>query len=145
MAVSTTHGVTVETMIGSLPFAAGTITPTSDGLRTTDLQAWIDEAAGQCNALLVRHHIHITTLSGDTVELVRAGIRAYVTARALSHRHFPQEQIAREWEQWNSVRKTLREDPQSLGNDQVASNQVVSNVDTANPTRSRFDRDQDLF
>lgn len=145
MAASTTHAVTASAIVARLPLKPGAVGGASSPLSTTVIDEWIDEAAGQLNALLQRHGVDPADIGGDTLSLVQTGIRAYVTARALSHRGFPPEQVNQQWETWNLVRQTLREDPQSLGDDQPADAQVVSNVDPSNPTVTRFDPDQELF
>lgn len=145
MAASTTHSVTAAGIVARLPFAPGNVTSSSDALDTDTIDEWIDEAAAQLNALLQRHGIDPSDIGGDTLSIVQSGIRAYAIARALSHRNFPAERVETQWENWNRVRDMLRTEPQSLGDDQEATNQVVSNVDPDDATTTRFDSDRELF
>lgn len=145
MAASTTHSVTAAGIVARLPFAPGNVTAATDALDTDTIDEWIDEAAAQLNALLQRHAIDPADIGGDTLSIVQSGIRAYTIARCLSHRNFPAERVEQQWETWNRVREMLRTEPQSLGDDQDATNQVVSNVDPNNATTTRFDADKDLF
>lgn len=138
MAASSTHGITVATILTQLPFASGSVTQNGDGLTTRDLSNWINESAGTINGLLRRHGIDPDSLSADTEQSVVMGIRAYVRAKALSRHHSPAEEVAREWDTWESIRVMFRDSPQNLGSDQSATKAVATNIDTANPTSTLF-------
>jgi hypothetical protein len=73
---------------------------------------------------------------------VQAGIIAYAAAKAAPHvPGISDQQIDRYWEEWGSVRKTLRESPDELGKSHAASSSIKSNIDPDEPTHRKFDAD----
>lgn len=141
MAVSTTHDVTAQDVLDDLPYVTKHITATSEPLSTTLIERWVTQGAGQLNAIMTRHGIDPTTLGDDESELVRSGIIAYALAKSLQKRDADDAEIDRAWETWGSVRKTLRELPQDLGDSENADAVIISNVDADDPTVKRWDSD----
>lgn len=130
MAVET-HNVTPEDVLDDLSMAQGTVTSTSDGLSTDQLDGWIKDAAGQLNSILQGRSISPEDLGDNTRQLVQSGIKAYARAKAYEVREFDGEMIDRAWEEWGSVRKTLRSDDRDMGDDLDADAGVQSSVDTS--------------
>lgn len=141
MAVSTTHSVTAQDVLDELPQRTAHVTATSEPLNTTQIERWVSQASGQLNAIMARHGIDPTTLGNDESELVRSGIIAYAAAKSLTRANAADADVRRQWETWGSVRKTLRDSPQDLGDSQKAENQIGSNVDPANPTPKKWGTD----
>ena len=122
-----THTVTTSTVLAGLPFAEGTVTSTSSGLNTGVLASWIEEAAGHVNAILVGRGLDPTALDANTAQVAKSCIHAYARAMALTKRQFPADEVSRQWELYNSGRKTLR-DLDELGASGAAADGVSSNV-----------------
>lgn len=139
MAVSTTHSVTAGDVTRQLPVKSSRIGAATEPVSTTDLEDWIAEGAGQANAILSRHGIDPTTLGADEAETVRAGIIAYAAAKTLQSMGAPSDVTSRFWETWGSVRKTLRESPQDLGDAQKSTDAIKSNIDPTDPTEKNWD------
>lgn len=142
MGASTTHNVTPTDVLDELPVQTSKVTATSTGANTAKLEQWINQAAGQLNAILSRHGIDPTGLNDDEEELIRSGILAYAAAKAAPHiSGVSSDAISRYWETWGSVRKTARDNPQDLGADEDPAASVSSNIDTDAPTSSQWNAD----
>ena len=118
-------------VIEELPFAQGSVSKTSTGLNLPMVERFITEATGILSAILKRHNMSYDALDADAAQVVRTGIKAYAKAQCLIKREFPDSQIQLQMGIWRDSKDTLRDSIQDLGASQVASNQVVSNIDTS--------------
>lgn len=141
MAVSTTHSVTVTDVLEAIPVKSSRVGATTDPVSTGMIEKWIESAAGQLNAMLQRHGIDPTSLGDDETELIQSGIIAFAAAMALVKFGGAQDLRSVHFDTWKDVKKTIREQPQDLGNSQKATAVIKSNIDTANPTRKDWDSD----
>jgi len=126
-----THGVTPDDVLTDLPFADGSVTSSSTGFTTGDLEAWIRRGAGQINAILMGRNMDPSSLSEDWSETVQSAVIAYAQAKALSSREFGEDQTERAWSEWGTLRKIIRERETDAGDSIDASATVRSNVDTS--------------
>ena len=118
-------------VIEELPFAQGSVSKTSTGLNLPMVERFITEATGILSAILKRHNMSYDALDADAEQVVRAGIKAYAKAQCLVKREFPDSQNQLQMDIWKDSKDTLRDSIQDLGASQIASNQVVSNIDTS--------------
>lgn len=132
MAATTTHSVTNADVQNELAVDTSQISSSSDRLSTGDIDSFIDRAAGQLNAIMRGRGVDPTSLEDDDQELVRSGVIAYATAksyRALGH----MSRADSHWEEWGSIRKTLRSRDRDYGDDRPEDTKPIddSNVDTS--------------
>lgn len=135
MAVET-HGVTHSDALDELDVDQSLISSSSDRLSTTQIDRWIDRGAGQLNAILRARSIDPSSVADDERELIRSGVIAYAAAK--SYRALGRSDSADpHWEEWSSVRKTLRERDRDLGDEIDKGHEVrAPNVDTSSTKSS---------
>lgn len=127
----TTFGVSAQDVLNTLPADTSNVTNTSAGLNTEQIEGFIERASGQVSATLVRHGIDPAALGDNERELVRDAVIAYAAVYSLERIGGAQDQITRRQEEWRSIIKLLREQPQNLGasQDATTAQKVRSNID----------------
>jgi hypothetical protein len=140
MAVET-FGVDAQLVIDELPINTRGITSSSEGLNTTKICEWIDEAAAMVAALCVRAGISVEQLAADTDQgryVARSAILAFAVAKSLeaSTTNPDDPRIDRAWTRWREYRAILKDSPGEVGQAQQATSQIHTNVDL-NKTRPR--------
>jgi hypothetical protein len=82
----TTHGVTTDSVLAKIAgnIDSSRISATSVPLSTGDVEEYIDEAAGEINAILTRAGLSPDSLDDDTTEQVQRAIRLGAAAQVLS-------------------------------------------------------------
>lgn len=97
MAITTTFGVTVDSVLVRLPGNEGDfVSATSAGLRTGDVEAYIDDGAALYISALSRHGRVVTDLTDDATAQVQVGVRSYALAACLRKMGFSDTQEYRE-------------------------------------------------
>lgn len=136
------HTVTVEMVLDTLPVNTTTVTATSNGLNYGMVDGFISRAAGQVNALLVRHGISPESLDPDSSQLAQDAIVAYSAAYSLEKLGASPDLIERRLREYKELINTLKSDPQSLGSaqDQSQALGVKSNIGNCNLSRFRTGR-----
>ena len=140
MAVTTTHGVTAQEVVDDLPFDTTYVDQSRSRPLNLDLvEKWIERGAGVLNALLSSRGIDPSTLTGDSAELVRMGVFAYATYRALSKLGADDREVRDAYAEWKEVRNVVRTMPEEMGD--AAPTLVYSNIDPDSPTEKTFGED----
>lgn len=136
------HTVTVEMVLDTLPVNTTTVTATSNGLNYGMVDGFISRAAGQVNALLVRHGISPESLDPDSSQLAQDAIVAYSAAYSLEKLGASPDLIERRLREYKELINTLKSDPQSLGSaqDQSQALGVKGNIGNCNLSRFRAGR-----
>jgi hypothetical protein len=132
------HALTAQDVLDALPVDTVGVTASSQGLNTVQIDAYIERAAGQVNAQLVRHGMDPEQLDDNSSGLVRDAIITRACADALERLGAGTDQIERRLREWERLLKLLREEPQVMGAAQTAAPTARSNIDTASPTRRRW-------
>lgn len=130
------HGASVEGVLNQLPLKPSLITASSTPVSTALIETWIEQGAGQINALLARHNMDF--LGADEEMLVKAGIEAYAAAMALLK--FGADEAVRRpfWEIWIDCRRVVRETPQDLGHSMRSEDVIKTNIDLSDPPTKRW-------
>lgn len=136
------HSVTVDMVLDTLPVNTTQVTATSNGLNLGLVEGYISRAAGQVNALLVRHGMSPESLDPNSSQVAQDAIVAYSAAYSLERLGASPDQIERRLREYKELINTLKTDPQSLGSaqDQVSALGVKSNISNCNPSRFRAGR-----
>lgn len=127
MAVSTTFGVLVSGVLAGLPFSEGTVTPTSKGLNSSLVTAFITQASGQLSAALVSIGCDPEVLTDDELQVVASGVLGYARAQCLIKRQFPESDYKPHLDQWEQSRSLILRFVGGLGKSDPTSSQIVSN------------------
>lgn len=137
-----THSVTVSDVLSVLPFDTSRITPSSDPVDTGMITDWIEDGAGILNASLERHGIDpATDMTPNGSEVVRRGIVAYAACQSLTKAGFTGARLQEFKSTFETVERTIKDDPQSLGDTQSAKATIKSNVDPTAKTETEFGKD----
>lgn len=134
MAVSTTFGVLASRVLEGLPFADGTVTPTSKGLNTSLVTSYITQASGQMAAALVSIGCTPETLTDDELQVVASGVLGYARAHCLIKRQFPEGDYKQFLNEWETSRAQVLRFVGGLGKSDPTAAQIVSNS-SASPDR----------
>lgn len=127
MAVSTTFGVLVSSVLDGLPFAEGTVTPTSKGLNTNLVTSYITQASGQMAAALVSIGCAPESMTDDELQVIASGVRAYARAQCLMRRQFPEADYRPHLDEWEQSRGMVLSFTGGLGSSDPTSSQIKSN------------------
>lgn len=139
-----THGVTPSDVIDELGFADGTVTASSDGLSTTELDNWINRAAGRVNRVLDARSIP-TDLTDAEEKLAESAIIAFAAWKAARKREFSRDMIDDFRTEWEGAFSELKTDQSSMGDTVDATAAIQTNVDTStSKTATRFGTDFEM-
>ena len=134
MAVTTTFGVLSSSVLDGLPFAEGTVTPTSRGLNTNLITSYITQASGQMAAALVSIGCDPEALTDDELQVVASGVLAYARAQCLIKREFPESAYRVHLDEWEARRTQVLHFTGGLGVSDPTNSQITSNS-PATPNR----------
>lgn len=109
------HGVSAQDVLQTLPVNTVSVTATSSGLNFGIIDGFVERAAGQVNAQLVRHGMEPTSLDPNSTQIARDAIIAYAAAQALERMGGSAEQIERRLREWRDLTQLLRQQPQVMG------------------------------
>lgn len=124
----TTYSVTTTDVLNDVGGVdTSVIGASSTPVTTSMIEEWIDRGAGQLNMILESKGISPSGLDDNGNELMRAGVIAYAKAKVLEKFN---RDASRAWEQFGSVRKTLREQEEDLGDNLDDGDIVLSNVES---------------
>lgn len=111
------------------------------GLTVSKVQDFIVRGAGQLGSILIGKGIDPDTLDDLAVETMRAGIIAYATGQCLKLAPGNETLAQRAWEEFGSVRKTLRETPGDLGEAEDKAQTIHTNVPKGLGNRRKWSGD----
>jgi len=111
-------------------------------LNTTKIDAWINRAAGQVNALLERNGVTSAEVlaNENSLEVARTAVLNYAVAKSLevAVSNPADPRIVRSWEQWREAFKLLQDVPSTLGAALEPTDQVKANFTPGQRTSYTF-------
>lgn len=121
------YGITAADVLEQYPSDTATITAVSKGVNFGVIEQYRDQGAAALSNILKRHGINPEELDEDGAAQLRDAVIAYAIACCLIKSGKPD--VGRLYmDRFDLARRTLREQPQDLGDNQRAENQVHTSV-----------------
>lgn len=122
------YNISVEDVLEQYPQSdTTTITATSQGINHAVIEQYRDQAAAILSNVLKRHGIDPELLDEDGAAQIRDAVIAYTIAKCLL-KMGRLDQSKLYLDQFDLARRTLRDMPQDLGNNQQAAQQVHTSI-----------------